>query len=430
MPAQEEMERFGPLISWSKELGISRHTIKKMVAGTLGIKARALNGTIIDCYPENLIIEKCSNLLGLLQADEDGFLTFDGEKYGTVLAWARILGIAHATIKKQLEGVEGITGKDNAGKNCMFYSESEIRRHCEIFLADLSQASPEGFFISNYERYGSTWAWSKIFQIDRKAIFSRLKGIQGITGKDSVGKILKNGFYAESIVLERCANLLGQKPQAGVDGFFRLNGERYGTVSAWMQEFQVSREPIGSRLDNVTGISGEDCRGRLLENAFYPESLVREKCNDLLDVVPQAESDGSFVINGEQYRTILGWSKIFKISNLSIKKRLKSISGLSGKSNGGRIQKNGFYPESVVREKCKDLLTDMPQADNDGFFVLNGKKYGTMHVWARLLHKKRRTIQRRLERMEGISGKDSHGQIWENAFFPETLIMDLFRHKA
>jgi hypothetical protein len=72
--------------------------------------------------------------------------------------------------------------------------------------------------------------------------------------------------------------------------------------------------------------------------------------------MPQANETGLFEIDGKKYSTVVGWSKILKISQNAIDRRLANSQqqGIKGKDRTGRIL--NFYSESAIRQICADLL--------------------------------------------------------------------------
>ena len=67
MKHEEEMERYGTINRWAKELGISSGAIRRRVKATrkLGITGKLANGRIVmnGFYGEDYIREICSDLL-------------------------------------------------------------------------------------------------------------------------------------------------------------------------------------------------------------------------------------------------------------------------------------------------------------------------------------------------------------------------------
>ena len=60
----------------------------------------------------------------------------------------------------------------------------------------------------------------------------------------------------------------------------------------------------------------------------------------------------------ERYGTINRWAEELGISSGAIRRRVKAAGkpGISGRLANGRIEENGFYPESYIRELCSGLL--------------------------------------------------------------------------
>jgi len=184
--------------------------------------------------------------------------------------------------------------------------------------------------------------------------------------------------------------------------------EQYGTIYAWEKELSISSPAIKKRLENIQGITGRASSGNVIKNGFYPESVVRAACADLLQDVPRADKSGFFVQkeekDDERYGTIEAWKRELGISDFVIKKRLENIQGITGKDFQGKVYTNAFYPESTVRKECADLLQDILQADASGFFRQEGggnnERYGHAKAWAQELEISARTIKNRLKNIQ------------------------------
>jgi hypothetical protein len=155
---------------------------------------------------------------------------------------------------------------------------------------------------------------------------------------------------------------------------------------------------------------------------FYEESIVREKCADLSEEMSQADENGFFEKDGKKYGTSSSWSIALKISQQATHRRLKDLEATKARSSNGNIQE--FYEESVVREQCADLFEELPQADESGFFEKDGKKYGTVNAWARIINRHPATIKKRLGEIKGITGKSANGKIFTESFYEESLIYE------
>jgi hypothetical protein len=404
----------------------------------------------------------------LPQADKSGFFTlkiseYDSDKqerFGSIKAWGKILPISEPSITTRLKGKNGITGKDSIGhilKNG-FYAESLVRECCADLLQDVPQCDDQGFFMKTIgegeqkkeERYGHIQAWVKALGLTADILKSRLKGKSGIIGKGLNGHIIKNGFYAEMMVRELCKDALQDMPLADDQGFFmkiigegeQMKEERFGSTEGWMRILGISSPTIRKRLKGKNGITAKyRINGHIIQNGFYAESVVRECCTDLLEDMPQANEDGFFIktiregkqMHQERYGSIRAWERLLSISEGSISKRLKGELGITGKDPGGRPLKNGYYPESLVRNLCEDLLQDIPQANAEGFFLktigegeqIKQERYASTKSWSRILMIDRGAIKAKLVSEVGITGKDQGGRVLKNGFYGESVIREL-----
>jgi len=415
-------ERYGTLPSWAIELGISSTTIQKRLEGEEGILGKLKGGQLHKFYLEKLVREKCADLLTEMpKADDEGYIEINkGERYGTINLWAKELGISEGSIKRRLEGEEGIIGKLKGGQLNKFYLEKLVREKCANLLSEMPKADDEGFIeINKGERYGIIPSWAKEFGISPITIKKRLKGEEGIIGKHKDGNLYQ--FYLEKLVREKCANLLSEMPKVNDEGFIEIKkGERYGTIKKWEKELGISSNTIQRRLEGEEGILGKHKDGNL--HQFYLEKLVRKKCADLITEMPKADDEGFIEIKkGERYGTIPSWAKEFGISKDSIKRRLEGEEGILGKIKNGHLYK--FYLEKLVREKCADFMTEVPKANDEGFIeTKKGERYGTINLWEKELGISEGSIKKRLKGEEVIIGKPKSGKL--SKFYLEKLVRE------
>src|SRR5262249_353685 len=154
------------------------------------------------------------------------------------------------------------------------------------------------------------------------------------------------------------------------------------------------------------------------------ESAVRLACADLIQDIPQADTSGFFMRqDGERkstYGTVRSWARVLGISDPAIRERMNGTKGITAKDSSGQVIRDGFFPEEIVREACKDLLLDVPQADEEGFFwresVGKKEKYGYITAWSRMLKVSAGSIRNRLKNAVALTGKDSGGRVLEKSF--------------
>jgi len=124
------------------------------------------------------------------------------------------------------------------------------------------------------------------------------------------------------------------------------------------------------------------------------------------------------------------WAKWFekhegvRISGDTIRNRLKEAGrvGEDGRDKLGRLFKKVYYSEMDIREACASVLQTMPQADESGFFLIQGVRNGTARAWSREHGISEITILHRLETagIIPVKGKDFQNKL--RLFFAEPAV--------
>ncbi len=354
-----ENERYGYLIAWARELGLSQNAMENRLRSLQGVTARDIQGKLRTFYGESQVREACADLLqGLPQADEEGFYTDDQGTHGTLHAWSKCLSVPYYTVAKRMEQEQGRKGKNVQGHLCDFYVEDVVRKACADLLSGLPQADASGFFTVDGTRFGSLSAWSKELGVSALTIERRLDGKKGITGKTSAGNTLTEAFYSETDISQAC-ELIRAAPRAAETGFFVVEGTRYGSVNAWAQELGIGQPTIKRRLNGTPGMDGIGPQGKFEKSGYFDEQTVRERCADLLRELPLTDESGFARVNGERYGSVKAWATELSISPTTVKRRLAEQTSITGKNTQGNLRE--LYPETMVREVCRDLLS---RADN------------------------------------------------------------------
>jgi superfamily II DNA or RNA helicase len=354
-------ERYSTVDSWSKTLGLNGKIIGGQLKGEKGITGKDSRNVIRvnGFFGENTVLGKCADyLIDMPKADNNGFFILGGKRYGTVYAWTSEIDVCCRTLKKCLEGEKGITGKDAAGRirKYSYYEESIVKERCIKHIKKNPITDANGFFVLHNKKYGTAYAWSKVLGLSEEMIKKKLKNVKGITGRVAGGRIMQDSFFDEEKVREVCSMLFVEMPRADESGFFTLEGERFGTVKAWTREFRVTSSTITRRLRGIQGITGKLSGGQIITDGFYGERCARAKCADLFEELLMADQDGFIYVNGKRYGAIEPWRKELGISHATIRNRLDGEIGMTARDSKGRIIREGFYEEAVVKKKCADLL--------------------------------------------------------------------------
>jgi superfamily II DNA or RNA helicase/AraC-like DNA-binding protein len=461
LKAGEVEERFATVEAWARLLNVSKNAIKNRTTHLKGLTGKSSTGLLLEnaFYAESEMRNACADLLQEMpSANEDGFVTLKvdsgesqrEERYATSGTWASLWNIPRSCIMRRLKNLPNIRARDGRARIQFFYSESIVRDACTDLLQAIPKADENGFFMNvtsetdqeNVERFATLQTWSKHLDISAPAITRRMQGKVGISGKTSVGIILEDAFYPESVVKNACADLLQEMPKADENGFFLgeikdgdlIKVEVFATLKTWSKELKISDATLYSRFNGTKGMSGRTSNGNICIDGFYPESVARECCKDLLENVPTADKNGFFLhVIGEnvsereeRFATVVTWAKLLGVSRSTILKRLEGRNGIDGRDQSGNIRRKGFYSESDINAACSDLLQNLPQADQEGFFnhINNGQeeRFALIRNWERVFGISVFLIKKALGNREGITAKNISGKVFEKAYYAESII--------
>jgi hypothetical protein len=197
--------------------------------------------------------------------------------------------------------------------------------------------------------------------------------------------------FEKSKSLTRFKKLLSPLPQAGPDGFFEAEGEKWGTREVLAKLLGLSRPTIHTHSTHCRMLRGKDVAGHTLK--FYAVSDIRKACERLLEHLPKAGSSGFIEADGEEWGTKLAHAKRLKLSIATVARRLKTCRHRYGKNaSGARVF---FYAFKDIDKACAALLTQMPRAKRDGFFSLSQEIWGTKESIAGVLSVDRSSIEKR-----------------------------------
>ncbi len=347
------------------------------------------------------------------------------ERYGTQSNWSKVLGLSEPTVKKYLVNEQHIVGADKRGKPQAFYSETNVRKKLALLLQDIPQVDASGFCTWMGKRYGLITAWARELNISSATVSRKMQDMESLKGKDHTGRV-REKLYVEADIYKQCSYLIEEMPCADESGFFQQNGIHFGTIGAWAKKFDADPQRFSSRMDADMGTTGKDAGGRIHIKGYFPETHIRESCRDIIEGIPRPKGP-KFLSQRDSYGNtfrignIPSWSQEFCISIPTIRKNLKGVMEMVGKNEKGKILRGVFYAEHDVRRAIEHLLHDMPRADDEGFFMQQEEKFGTVTAWSRILGLSAPTIIDRLKDHQGVTGK-CKGILLIDSFYPEKTV--------
>ena len=423
-------ESYRTIGSFVVPLGISFPSIQSRIEKSFlkPIRGKSKNGSINDFYLVSEVTKLCEDLVqDFPQADENGFLEMGGETYGTVGSLADLLGINSSTVQSKIQknSLKPIRSKIQNGRPCDLFSLSDVRRICEDLIQDVPQADEKGLFEKDGETYGTVESLSRLLGIEKTSVRSRIQknSLESVQGKIEHGNIFD--FYPISDVRRICEDLIQDLPQADEKGFFEKDGATYGTRGSLARLLGISESSIRLRIQNRISkiFRGRDISGHARD--FYLLADVRKLCEDLLQDIPQADKSGLIENNGETYGTIIRLASLLGISGPAIQSRIQRslLKPIRVKIISGNVC--DFYPLTVIRKLCEDLLQDIPHVDERGLFEKDGETYGTVVSLSRMFGFYGQALGLRVKRsaLRPIQGKDNGGRVQE--FYSSSEVRNL-----
>jgi hypothetical protein len=418
--------RFGTPTSLARLLDLSEPTISGRIsdARLLPKRGKDIQGKVRDFYPETAVREACSELLvSMPLAEKSGFFEKGGVRYGTLTSLSREFKKRSSDLGRILKNlnVTSLRAKMPGGQIFDFYPEPVVRELIHQTSLMSRANSKSGLVMIDGIRHGTLYGLASSLGVGEKTIRAcvRSSGLASVPAKSRNGRI--RDFYPEP----RVAELLKIYKSRGSSSFSIVNGVRHGHLNAWAEELGISNKAIADYLAgaSVSPIELINRQGRKLK--YYSEPDIKRVCADILGFEIQADGSGISVLNGIRYGSIPAWARELGISIKAILSRIGHAEG----AIRGKNKKNGkiidFYPEPEIIRVCAEVLRPLPQADEQGWLILEGVRHATIRTWARVLEVSDPYITSHLGSLEikPTRGKMKGGQIHD--FYPEPAIREL-----
>lgn len=283
---EREGVRYGSIGAWARELGSNAHTVKARLTAAVcpSIHGRDAARKVVSFFAEPDVRRACVDLVTEFpRADQAGFFILDEERYGTVFAWTKELGIGQRAVEVRIESaaLSSIIGIDVGGNRQPFYAEKLVRAACADLLQDLPRSS-QSMFERDGVRVGLVRRWSRELGISSLAIQRRLDAI-GATPVPAYFRGRLEQFYEEAAVRRACGELLEELPTTDDRGFAEINAIRYGSLYVWSQELGVVAQTImkGLQAAGIAPLRAKSSIGVVRD--IYAEQDVRASVRELLD---------------------------------------------------------------------------------------------------------------------------------------------------
>lgn len=283
------------------------------------------------------------------QAGQDGFISLNGEKYGTRRQLASSLRISSSALKRlitrSVRRIRGRTWKNGRGGGVIktFYALSDVKNILAMLLPKKAiRAGADGFAEFNREKWATIKVLADHLGISQGHVRRSVKkGVRRRTGKPRNG-LLKTPFYSLTDLKKKCKSFLDIKERADKTGFIVAEDERWGTVEVLAKYLGLSMGTVRRRLNaDVRCRRGKTAKKRPL--TYYALNDVKKACGPFLDV-PRVNKRGLFFADGETWGTCLSLSKLLGVSDTTVRRLIAACTASAVRRREGIDQRGNRTP--------------------------------------------------------------------------------------
>jgi len=424
---KQDLERYGTVPAWGKELGLNEELVRKKVHQNIGVVGRNVSGMTVKLFSERHVMEVCAEYLeDLPTADENGMFvvaTSGGSTvYGNPNFWAQKFGISLSEMNRRTRGLPGIDGKSCIKRiyRKAFFTEAQIAP----IIADLLREDPalneEGFLMVGDKKYNTLKGWSLAFGISRPTLRTKLENSDGIMARNKSGARVK--VYAEETAREVCAHLLVAMPQAEKDNAIRIEGAVWRTLSGWSDAYPLTKK-IVEQAKAIEGMKGKDILGRIC--VFYEQKEIIGLLPSGTDEAVLDEGHGFSVKEegGEVrvYRNVNQWASRYSLAQKAFYKNLKDAAFRLGKDAKGSVRR--YYDERTVQDAMQIDISHLPQADESGFAVVDDEVFGTVMAWSQQRQVPAEYLAAQLRKCTRIRARNADGSVLRQPLYARADIV-------
>jgi hypothetical protein len=279
----EDVFLYGTLQSWSQVLAVSRRKLTKFLRNIEYLLGKDSMGKVCQFYEENEVRRAVGEILTIPKASDEGFLFFEGKKYGTLKYLGKVLKISPTLLKKHSSNLESIRACTIKGHEHVLYSEDDVRQKYADYL-NTPSADGDGFLEMDGTIYGLINSWAKKFDINQKTMQNRLENEEFIKVKDRFGRLSKAYSQHHASLIAEARNLPMEDRKGGM---LVIEGVQYATTRTWASHYGISYDILLRRLKWKKSVLARVSSGN--RAPFYPQSIIEQYCSDLIHLTTENE---------------------------------------------------------------------------------------------------------------------------------------------
>lgn len=417
----EEGKKWVSLKYLIHEYGVSNNLIERGLQNAATKVVRNTHNQLVTLYEEVQIDAFLAAFTSLPKVDDNSgkYLDEEGQNWVPLTQIARAMGMATATLKKQLEDVRSIRGRDKSGREAILYNETEI-------LSQFRQLPVTDKRAARYvDEEGLSWIGIQTLAKELLLTVSRvqllLKDTPSISGINSTGRI--SDLYPEEQArqyIRKFFTLPQIDKKMGV--YTDKKGEVWSTAFYFRRKFGKLAYSVLSEISSIEGVATNGAKVKL-----YPESIIGEKINQYLSLPQVDQKTGKFVDNsGEIWAPLNFFYKRFKISDSFARNLLENSSFMIARGQRGR--NITLYPETTTLALLEGKLSYRSTSvtfKDDKYLDPDGEYWATLLHFSNELGIDYETLKRKVENIETKIGLNRTGK--KVVLYKESVVREQVR---
>ena len=272
-------ERWGLMHGLSKKFKLSWNALRPRIIACRTRDGRDQKGQSTVFYAVQDVKKACRDLLKKQpRANKSGFIMIDGEQWGVSQAIADRHHLVAATLRARCKNCRTTLGRDHGGRKAILYAVQDVKKACRDFLKKQPRVNKSGFIRFGGHEWGMIYSISKRLKVTRKTLGKRLKTCRPREGRDSQGHPQR--FYKLTDAKRVCRDLIKPRDRADKTGFFRAEGEVWGSRYVLAKKLGLSHSAVNTRIGECRARQGVDACG--VRQTFYALKDMKRACANLL----------------------------------------------------------------------------------------------------------------------------------------------------
>ncbi|MBN1325935.1 hypothetical protein JW977_03060 [Candidatus Falkowbacteria bacterium] len=334
--AEKDGQKYAPISVIAKELDLSHDTMKKYIKRLTPLHGRLPRKMVTDFYNFEESKKACSDFINedILFLDKKGWAIKNGQKYASIKAIAKELGLSHSAIALRIKSLTPTRGINLKGRLVKVFNFNQVENSCADLLdANLLITDKHGWAEKDGQKYATIDIIARKLGLTHDSVANMIKNFSSVKGKGRGGRVADLYNFEQAKIA--CADLINEDLLiADRHGWAEKDGQKYATINTISKKLEISDYLIKTRIRGFPNFKGRPLRGKPAD--FYNFEQVKTACADLINEdLLITDKHGWAEKDGQKYATINVIAKKLELSPYIITTRARGLSTLKGKNHTG-----------------------------------------------------------------------------------------------